>query len=53
MAFLHVRRREAVTLPDNQETEIGDIEQPLNFSDATATMGFQHTAYFAMVIRAI
>ncbi|XP_056160013.1 sister chromatid cohesion 1 protein 1 [Syzygium oleosum] len=41
-------KREAVTLPDNQETEIGDIEQPLNFSDATATMGFQHTAYFAM-----
>ncbi|KAK3422651.1 hypothetical protein EUGRSUZ_G03083 [Eucalyptus grandis] len=41
-------KREAVTLPDNQETEISGIEQPLHFSYATATMGFQHTAYFAM-----
>ncbi|KAK9283481.1 hypothetical protein L1049_011727 [Liquidambar formosana] len=39
---------EAVTLPDNEETEVGEIEKPLHFSNRTTTMGFQHTTYFAM-----
>ncbi|XP_059458695.1 sister chromatid cohesion 1 protein 1 [Corylus avellana] len=43
-------KKEAVTLPENQETDVGDIEHSLHFSSttATATMGFQQTAYFAM-----
>ena len=43
-------RKEAVTLPENQDTDLGDIEQSLNFSNGTATMGFQQTTYFAMVM---
>ncbi|KAK6932975.1 Rad21/Rec8-like protein, N-terminal [Dillenia turbinata] len=39
---------EAVTLPDNMETEIGDIEQSVAYSDTTTMMGFQRTAYVAM-----
>jgi hypothetical protein len=42
-------RKEAVTLPENQETDVGDIEHSFHFSNTTATMGFQQTAYFAMV----
>ncbi|KAJ6987358.1 sister chromatid cohesion 1 protein 1 isoform X2 [Populus alba x Populus x berolinensis] len=42
-------RKEAVTLPENQETDVGEIEQSLNYSNAaTTTMGFQQTAYFTM-----
>ncbi|XP_037495670.1 sister chromatid cohesion 1 protein 1 isoform X1 [Jatropha curcas] len=41
-------KKEAVTLPENQETDLGDIERSVNFSNATATIGFQQTAYFAM-----
>ncbi|KAL9402326.1 hypothetical protein Peur_006175 [Populus x canadensis] len=42
-------RKEAVTLPENQETDVGEIEQSLNYSSAaTTTMGFQQTAYFTM-----
>uniref|UniRef100_A0A6N2M747 Rad21/Rec8-like protein C-terminal eukaryotic domain-containing protein n=1 Tax=Salix viminalis TaxID=40686 RepID=A0A6N2M747_SALVM len=42
-------RKEAVTLPENQETDMGEIEQSLNYSNAaTTTMGFQETAYFTM-----
>ncbi|KAB1217653.1 Sister chromatid cohesion 1 protein 1 [Morella rubra] len=37
--------KEAVTLPENEETDMGDIEQSLNFPH---TVTFQHTAYFAM-----
>ncbi|GAV88081.1 Rad21_Rec8 domain-containing protein/Rad21_Rec8_N domain-containing protein [Cephalotus follicularis] len=40
-------KREAVTLLDNQETDVGDIEQSLNFANAT-TVEFQHTAYISM-----
>lgn len=51
LVCLRVCRKEAVTLPENQETDVGDIEHSLHFSSttATATMGFQQTAYFAMV----
>ncbi|KAE7996575.1 hypothetical protein FH972_001286 [Carpinus fangiana] len=41
-------KKEAVTLPENEETDVGDIEHSLHFSNSTATMGFQQTAYFAM-----
>ncbi|XP_075668054.1 sister chromatid cohesion 1 protein 1 [Castanea sativa] len=41
-------KKEAVTLPENKETDFGDIEQSLNFSNTTATMGFQQTTYFAL-----
>ncbi|XP_062157140.1 sister chromatid cohesion 1 protein 1 [Alnus glutinosa] len=41
-------KKEAVTLPENQETDVGDIENSFHFSNTTATMGFQQTAYFAM-----
>ncbi|KAF2319159.1 hypothetical protein GH714_013638 [Hevea brasiliensis] len=41
-------KKDAVTLPENQETDPGDIEQSVNFSNTNATMGFQQAAYFAM-----
>uniref|UniRef100_A0A7N2MFG4 Sister chromatid cohesion 1 protein 1 n=1 Tax=Quercus lobata TaxID=97700 RepID=A0A7N2MFG4_QUELO len=41
-------KKEAVTLPENKETDFGDIEQSLNFSNTTATMGFQQTTYFGL-----
>ncbi|KAJ6309428.1 hypothetical protein OIU77_015227 [Salix suchowensis] len=42
-------RKEAVTLPEDQETDMGENEQSLNYSNAaTTTMGFQETAYFTM-----
>lgn len=47
--LIDVCRKEAVTLPENKETDFGDIEQSLNFSNTTATMGFQQTTYFALV----
>lgn len=41
-------RFEAVTLPDNnQDAELGEIEQSLNYTNTM--MGFQETAYVAMV----
>lgn len=43
-------RKEAVTLPDNQDVDFGDTEQSLNYSNPAA-MGFQETNYFAMVIK--
>ncbi|CAM8967122.1 unnamed protein product [Rhodiola kirilowii] len=36
---------DAVTLPENQNTDVGETEQSLNFSN---TAEFQRTAYFAM-----
>ncbi|XP_048231365.1 sister chromatid cohesion 1 protein 1 isoform X2 [Ricinus communis] len=41
-------KKEAVTLPENQDTDAGEIEQSVNFSNANAAMEFQRTAYFAM-----
>ncbi|KAI4306487.1 hypothetical protein L6164_029760 [Bauhinia variegata] len=41
-------KKEAVTLPENGETYDGEIEQSRQFSNTTATMGFQHTGYFTM-----
>ncbi|KAG8644865.1 sister chromatid cohesion 1 protein 1 [Manihot esculenta] len=41
-------KKEAVTLPENQDTDVGDIERSVNFSNTNARMGFQQTAYFAM-----
>ncbi|XP_050249298.1 sister chromatid cohesion 1 protein 1 [Quercus robur] len=41
-------KKEAVTLPENKETDFGDVEQSLNFSNTTATMGFQQTTYFGL-----
>ncbi|KAL5799674.1 hypothetical protein ACOSQ4_032558 [Xanthoceras sorbifolium] len=41
-------KKEAVTLPEKNETDFGEIERSLNFSNDVATMGFQQTAYFAM-----
>ena len=49
MVWLYVCRKEAVTLPENKETDFGDIEQSRNFSNTTATTGFQQTTYFALV----
>lgn len=43
-------RKEAVTLPDNQDVDFGDTEQSLNYSNPAA-IGFQETNYFAMVIK--
>ena len=47
--LITVCRKEAVTLPEKKETDFGDIEQSLNFSNTTATMGFQQTTYFGLV----
>ncbi|KAJ1426336.1 Rad21/Rec8-like protein, N-terminal [Sesbania bispinosa] len=41
-------KKEAITLPENEEINVGDIEQSLQFSNTTTTKGFQHTAYFTM-----
>ncbi|KAK3229502.1 hypothetical protein Dsin_001383 [Dipteronia sinensis] len=42
-------KKEAVTLPEKNETDFGEVENSHNFSnDDAPTMGFQHTAYFAM-----
>lgn len=49
--YVHVCRKEAVTLPDNPDTDFGETEQSLNFSNFNAAMGFQETTYFAMVIQ--
>lgn len=40
-------------MPEKEEMALGDIEQSLQFSNATATMGFQQTAYFTMVCNAL
>ncbi|EXB29251.1 Sister chromatid cohesion 1 protein 1 [Morus notabilis] len=45
-------KKEAVTLPDNQDVDFGDTEQSLNYSN-TAAMGFQETNYFAMRLDSI
>lgn len=47
--LINVCRKEAVTLPENKETDFGDVEQSRNFSNTTATTGFQQTTYFALV----
>ena len=47
--YLHVCRKEAVTLPEKQDTETEDVEQLLQSSNTTAAVGFQQTAYFSMV----
>lgn len=36
-------------MPEIEEMNVGDIEQSLQFSNTTTTMGFQQTAYFTMV----
>ncbi|KAK2636000.1 hypothetical protein Ddye_030792 [Dipteronia dyeriana] len=41
-------KKEAVTLAENNETDFGEVENSRNFSNDGPTMGFQHTAYFAM-----
>ncbi|KAI9114435.1 hypothetical protein K1719_014663 [Acacia pycnantha] len=41
-------RRESITLPENEETNVGDVEQSLRFSNTVNTMEFQHAAYFTM-----
>ncbi|XP_019461100.1 PREDICTED: sister chromatid cohesion 1 protein 1 isoform X2 [Lupinus angustifolius] len=41
-------KKEAITLPENQEINMGDIEESLQFSNTAPTMGFQHDAYFTM-----
>ncbi|GLT78914.1 hypothetical protein SLA2020_504320 [Shorea laevis] len=41
-------RREAVTLPENKEKDVGDVEQSLNFSNSTATLGCHRTGFFAV-----
>ncbi|KAM7275759.1 hypothetical protein ACFE04_017625 [Oxalis oulophora] len=38
-------KKEKVTLP---ETDIGDVEQSLNFTNAASTVGFEQPSYFAM-----
>ncbi|MED6156803.1 synaptotagmin C2 domain protein, Syn1 [Stylosanthes scabra] len=40
-------RKEAVTLPENEDMNIGDVES-LQFSNTATTMGFQQTAFFTM-----
>ncbi|TXG50078.1 hypothetical protein EZV62_025953 [Acer yangbiense] len=42
-------KKEAVTLPEKNETDFGEVENSHNFSIDAPTMGFQHTAYFAMI----
>ncbi|GMN41244.1 hypothetical protein TIFTF001_010463 [Ficus carica] len=46
-------KKEAVTLPDNPDTDFGETEQSLNFSNFNAAMGFQETTYFAMQLDSI
>ncbi|KAI9157691.1 hypothetical protein LWI28_026351 [Acer negundo] len=41
-------KKEAVTLPEKNETDFGEVENSHNFSNDAPTLGFQHTAYFAM-----
>ncbi|KAE9606185.1 putative rad21/Rec8-like protein [Lupinus albus] len=41
-------KKESITLPENQEINMGDIEESLQFSNTAPTMGFQHGAYFTM-----
>ncbi|KAK1570344.1 hypothetical protein Q3G72_000521 [Acer saccharum] len=41
-------KKEAVTLPEKNETDFGEVENSHNFSIDAPTMGFQQTAYFAM-----
>ncbi|CAL0317623.1 unnamed protein product [Lupinus luteus] len=41
-------KKEAITLPENQEINMGDMEESLQFSNTAPTMGFQHGAYFTM-----
>lgn len=45
LGVLHVCRKEAVTLPENEDI---DVEGMLNFSNGATTM-FQQTSYFSMV----
>lgn len=37
-------------MPEIKETDVEDLEQFLNYPNATATMEFQQNAYFSMVI---
>ncbi|XP_019262849.1 PREDICTED: sister chromatid cohesion 1 protein 1 [Nicotiana attenuata] len=39
---------EAVTLPENREEELPEIEQTMRNSDTVTMMGFEQTSYFAM-----
>ncbi|XP_009617668.1 sister chromatid cohesion 1 protein 1 [Nicotiana tomentosiformis] len=39
---------EAVTLPENREEELPEIEQTLRNSETVTMMGFEQTSYFAM-----
>ncbi|KAK7300494.1 hypothetical protein RJT34_11339 [Clitoria ternatea] len=41
-------KKEAVTLPENYEMNVPDIEQSLQFSNTATTTGFQRNAYFTM-----
>ncbi|XP_073221640.1 sister chromatid cohesion 1 protein 1 [Cicer arietinum] len=46
-------KKGTITMPEKEEMALGDIEQSLQFSNATATMGFQQTAYFTMRLDAV
>ena len=46
-------KKDALTLPENEETNIGEIEQSLQFSNATTTTGFQQTASFVMRLNSV
>ncbi|PIN03335.1 hypothetical protein CDL12_24143 [Handroanthus impetiginosus] len=39
---------DAVTLPPNRDEDLGDIEQPLTYSNGDTVMDFQQTSYIAM-----
>ncbi|KAJ8443936.1 hypothetical protein Cgig2_032760 [Carnegiea gigantea] len=42
------KRFEAVTLPENQDIDLGDVEQSIDYSSKQTSTGFHHFAYFAM-----
>ncbi|KAL4574999.1 hypothetical protein LXL04_021839 [Taraxacum kok-saghyz] len=42
-----------ITLPDNEPTDLGDIEQPLQFSNSETQRGFQRSAYTEMKLDSI
>ncbi|KAI3517456.1 hypothetical protein L1887_16671 [Cichorium endivia] len=46
-------KHEDVTLPDNQPTDLGEIEQPLQFSNSGRTTRFHRSAYTEMKLDSI
>lgn len=48
--FVHVCRKESVTLPDRNESDLEEIERSVNFSNNVTGIGeFQRTTFIAMV----